>query len=1296
VKISHTVHRKFTKCLVTAALCFVTLISTNIPTAFSQEAESVENIQEVIGRGFTHNTFARVIFKAKHKKDFSIIKKNDVLSLTFGSQVNANIENLNADIKKYVIATETDKDRRTIHLLLAESNFKVRRFYGKNFVGIDIISPPKLTSKKGTRFSGTLLKPTKKPEFFILDVEDELKDLEAQLTKEQEKSIIESIWTRIFPQEKPSFLESFFLSEGAPKEKPINPTLAAEIRLKQLKDLRNREIEIAKSILRDKLDVLRLTRQERIDRARQELKDQEIIKRDGITRSELQDAKRREIARLLAEEAARREKILTLEHDKTENGIKIIFPWTKSVAAAFYARGHHIWAIFNKPIILESDNINDHPHFTAIEKIDNDNYTIVRFTLGDKFDLNHIDEDKEFVHVKAELKDTVWEMTVERHNTLEEGSGMVANSVGITINGSQQGPQVFLAAKNPVAPITIVDSIVGDKLYIAPLYNNETGIAIKRDFVDFSLPATAQGIVIQQKSDGITYGINGDGITISSNNRLNISQDLWSDSTQIASSTSSARVKKAVLPSETIFPFEFKPFLDQLPEEDLYAQAKEDSENIDGKHADEDKPKETSEHKKARLAKKEARTELERLGGLEFIMKKRELYNNLLKAKDNEKTKRRLDIAKYLFSQKMYHEALGVLQEVKVIDPIFEGMQEVDLLVAASRYLLRQYRQAEKDFTVLAAEAKGHGTYDEINLWRWMSYYHYNTIARKRTADELPFQFNDLYEKFMTSYPEKIRFSMGLQVVDFLINKHLVADASALMGIITLGEPPKEMSNDILFMEGKIAAANDEIEDAIDMWEELVLDTEDRHNRARALYELTKIRLINGITSPEEAIDQFNIVGTIWRGDTLELDVLKIIGQLYIKEENYMDGLNAWRSLVANFPHTKEALFIAGKMKQTFIKLFDEGEAYNLKPFKALSLYFEFRELTPVGDIGDRITQQLAEHFINADLLINAANIIAHQIRFRTSGDLKHLLTLKLAKLYLQDKQYAAAIQAINKIKTEDINPSIATALKYEEARAYLALGEHKTTLKTLWNDFSPTAQTIRIGIFWAKRNWFGVMDIIEPRLPAWTEEGRAQLNEVEMEQVMRLAIAYRMQEDFDKIKQLKSMLKDQIENTKLESRFNFVTSKMLKLNFKDFAKTVQLDEIEEFMLEYSFWPSKDWKNVADVLAPRVQEYVNNNDMNDEDRAKVVRLALAYAMQMDDLDSDLGRISKRKLSDLQRDFRDININSTTIRELSILDRKFEPKIDDEIFSGKIPLKDLPEFIPIYTAAEYFSELNKQL
>ena len=173
-------------------------------------------------------------------------------------------------------------------------------------------------------------------------------------------------------------------------------------------------------------------------------------------------------------------------------------------------------------------------------------------------------------------------------------------------------------------------------------------------------------------------------------------------------------------------------------------------------------------------------------------------------------------------------------------------------------------------------------------------------------------------------------------------------------------------------------------------------------------------------------------------------------------------------------------------------------------------------------------------------------------------------------------------------------------------------------------------------------------------------------------------------------------MLNDQIENTKLESRFNFVTSKMLKLNFKDFTNTVQLDEIEDFMLEYSFWPAKDWKNSIKVLAPRVQKYVNDDDMDDEDRAKVVRLALAYAMQIDDLKSEIGKDSKRKLSDLQRDFRDVNINSTTIRELSILDRKFEPKIDDEVFAGKIPLKDLPEFIPRYIAADYFSELNEQL
>ena len=248
-----------------------------------------------------------------------------------------------------------------------------------------------------------------------------------------------------------------------------------------------------------------------------------------------------------------------------------------------------------------------------------------------------------------------------------------------------------------------------------------------------------------------------------------------------------------------------------------------------------------------------------------------------------------------------------------------------------------------------------------------------------------------------------------------------------------------------------------------------------------------------------------------------------------------------------------------------------------------------------------------------------------------------------------------------------------------------------------LLNDFSPEAQKLRLVIFWKKRNWFGVMDILEPQKDIWLQEGRVDLSKDELKKVLHLSIAYRMQEEFSKLKKMKEMLTEKIINPEIKHIFAFVTDQSKKLNFQDFSNTVELNEIEDFLIDYSFWPGKDWKNIEQALEPKIEKLKMKVDiLTDDDRAEVVRLALAYAMQMGDIQTPEEKVAKKKLSDLQRDFKNVTINKTTIRILSILDKKFEPKIDDTIFTGKIGLKDLPEFIKIYTSANKFSEINSAI
>ena len=84
--------------------------------------------------------------------------------------------------------------------------------------------------------------------------------------------------------------------------------------------------------------------------------------------------------------------------------------------------------------------------------------------------------------------------------------------------------------------------------------------------------------------------------------------------------------------------------------------------------------------------------------------------------------------------------------------------------------------------------------------------------------------------------------------------------------------------------------------------------------------------------------------------------------------------------------------------------------ADEVSPVNALALYFDFRELTPVGDEGDTMIRQLADRLVEVDLLGRAAQLIQHQVTFRLKGDEKARVGTKLAAIYILDRQYDKAM----------------------------------------------------------------------------------------------------------------------------------------------------------------------------------------------------------------------------------------------------------------------------------------------
>ena len=86
-----------------------------------------------------------------------------------------------------------------------------------------------------------------------------------------------------------------------------------------------------------------------------------------------------------------------------------------------------------------------------------------------------------------------------------------------------------------------------------------------------------------------------------------------------------------------------------------------------------------------------------------------------------------------------------------------------------------------------------------------------------------------------------------------------------------------------------------------------------------------------------------------------------------------------------------------------FRSLFLDGDADQMEPVRALALYYDFRELTPVGKEGDEMIRLLADRLVAVDLLDRAAQLLEHQVKFRLRREKKAQIGVRLAAIHLTD-----------------------------------------------------------------------------------------------------------------------------------------------------------------------------------------------------------------------------------------------------------------------------------------------------
>jgi tetratricopeptide (TPR) repeat protein len=480
----------------------------------------------------------------------------------------------------------------------------------------------------------------------------------------------------------------------------------------------------------------------------------------------------------------------------------------------------------------------------------------------------------------------------------------------------------------------------------------------------------------------------------------------------------------------------------------------------------------------------------------------------------------RMALARFLVGSDLSFEAIGVLNATARLHPELLDRAEFRGLRGAARVMARRYKEAEADFSSPALAEDPSSA-----LWKGYIASQLGQWAEARTQFARGLR---AYASFSPAW--KARFARGDATAALEQGDLVGADGRVQMALDNKVDALEELATRLV--QARVAEAQGHTGRALRIYVALT-GAPAEYISAPAQLHATQIRLASGAITPNQAAGVFDGLRYRWRGDATELDTVRALGQLYLAQGRYREALEALRSAGGRLPDRPESLQLQADLNAAFRALFLDGMADGLEPVQALALFFDFKDLTPVGADGDLMVRKLVRRLVDVDLLTQAADLLKYQVDNRLDGAAKAQVATDLAVIYLMDRKPEQALTAINGSRTTILPGALNAERRLIEARAWEGLGRFDSALEIIDRDPSSEAGDLRAEIAWKQKNWAVAAPLLEKGLgQRWKDP--TPLTGDEEGRLLRAGVAYSLAGDNGSLARLNQQYKgflDQARN---------------------------------------------------------------------------------------------------------------------------------------------------------------------
>jgi tetratricopeptide (TPR) repeat protein len=482
----------------------------------------------------------------------------------------------------------------------------------------------------------------------------------------------------------------------------------------------------------------------------------------------------------------------------------------------------------------------------------------------------------------------------------------------------------------------------------------------------------------------------------------------------------------------------------------------------------------------------------------DYMARQSELIAAAGAAEPENRSRARLGLAVFYMSRGLYQEAKAetefLLSDTKAEEP-------VALMVhAIASILVGRPVQAFKE---LANPAIGNN-YDS-QLWKALA------LARQGKWADAREKFKNV-EFAIASLPFDLQRIVTADAMRASLEVRDYAGAAKRSSELDVVGVPADMKPEVAVLRGRLAEALGQDKDALDDYR-FAVASPDRQAAAGGKQLEIGLKQRRGEISQADALRDLETLSAIWRGDAIEVKTLQMLSHIYSDTGHFRESLAAARTATRLEPNSEISRQVQDEASALFSQIYLSPRGDDLPPVDALGMFYEFRELTPIGRRGDEMIRRLADRLVAVDLLDQAAELLQYQVDHRLEGAARAQVAAKLAMVYLTNRKPDRAISALNSTRIADLSGELRQQRLMLEGRAQSDIGRHDLALDIISNISGREAIRLRSDIYWAARRWREASEQIELYYgDRWRDF--KPLNPVEKGDVVRAVVGYALAED--------------------------------------------------------------------------------------------------------------------------------------------------------------------------------------